>query len=292
MEPATSEPSDVWLTSALRDALRALARRRVPEADVEDVVQTVLIEAATSPHRPSDPTQARKWLYGILRHKIADYHRRPQREELVESVGEQSSGEGDAQEVRSLLAWATRELPPGMDARRTLEWLLRESEGETLEEIARDAQLPADQVRQRVSRLRRFFKQRWLAQAAAAALLVTVALFVIGRPRRERPMVLPDHTAGGHEVGPGVPSRDSAAPNASDASDVTDATDATAPSDAAVNDADAAEPSLGLRGLPIAPRGIFGTSTSSTPRPRAGRRGSTAIGSAGSGGGSISAFEK
>lgn len=273
---------DAWLTSALRDALRTLARRRVSEADAEDIVQTVLLEAATSPHRPSDPTQARKWLYGILRHKIADYHRRPRREELVESVSEQPSAEGDPQEVRSLLAWATRELPPGMDARRTLEWLLRESEGETLEEIARDAQLPADQVRQRVSRLRRLFKQRWLAQAAAAALLVTCALVIFGRPRSDQPTVVPDRTTGGHEVGPAIARNDS-----SDASDASDASDGADGADGADRDA-AME--IEWRGAPTVTSSTV-SSTSSAPRPRERRSGRTPI-TGSNGGGSISTFEK
>ncbi len=181
---STNNSSHPWLTATLRDALRALARRRVPEADVDDVVQVVLAEAALSANRPADPTQARRWLYGILRNKIADYHRRPKREELVDSVHEHAARSDDTQEVRSLLEWAMRELPPGMDAQRTLAWLVRESEGETLEEIARAEQLPPEQVRQRVSRLRRFFRERWVAQAAAAIAFVLLAAVVLW-PRRE-----------------------------------------------------------------------------------------------------------
>lgn len=181
-----------WLTTALRDALRTLARRKVAEADVEDIVQVVLVEAATSPHRPEDPTSARKWIYGILRNKIADYHRRPKREELVPEVRDDEHGPQDAQdaqEVRSLLEWAMRELPSGMDARRTLEWLVRESEGETLEEIARSEQLPPEQVRQRVSRLRRFFRERRVATAVGFAVLVAISVAILW-PDRRRPLDL------------------------------------------------------------------------------------------------------
>lgn len=180
-----------WLTEALRDALRTLARRRVPERDVDDVVQVVLAEAAASKSRPDDPTSARRWLYGILRNKIADYHRKPAREELVESAGEGASSDGGADDpaVKSLLEWAVRELPAGMDARRTLEWLLRESEGETLEEIARSESVSPEQVRQRVSRLRRFFRERWAAQALALGLLASAAVWLLW-PRTKGPEVV------------------------------------------------------------------------------------------------------
>lgn len=185
-----------WLTTALRDALRTLARRKVAEADVEDIVQVVLAEAATSAHRPEDPTSARKWIYGILRNKIADYHRRPKREELVSEVRDepQEHGAHDTQEVRSLLEWAMRELPSGMDARRTLEWLVRESEGETLEEIAQSEQLPAEQVRQRVSRLRRFFRERRVATAVGFAVLVAISVAYFWPERRRALELQADNT--------------------------------------------------------------------------------------------------
>ncbi|MFO0561836.1 MAG: sigma-70 family RNA polymerase sigma factor [Polyangiales bacterium] len=179
-----------WLTEALRDALRTLARRRVPERDVEDVVQVVLAEAAASKTRPEDPTSARRWLYGILRNKIADYHRKPAREELVESVGEGATSESpDDPAVKSLLEWAMRELPSGMDSPRTLEWLLRESEGETLEEIAKSERVSPEQVRQRVSRLRRFFRERWAAQALALGLLAGALAWLVW-PRAKGPEVV------------------------------------------------------------------------------------------------------
>jgi hypothetical protein len=47
---------------------------------------------------------------------------------------------------------------------------LREGDGETLDEIAREVDLPAPRVRQRVSRLRRHFHARWLALGAAGLL--------------------------------------------------------------------------------------------------------------------------
>ncbi|HEX2670822.1 MAG TPA: hypothetical protein VHM25_08120, partial [Polyangiaceae bacterium] len=55
-------------------------------------------------------------------------------------------------------------------AQATLHWLLREGDGETLDEIAREVELPAPRVRQRVSRLRRHLHARWLALGAAGLL--------------------------------------------------------------------------------------------------------------------------
>lgn len=260
-----------WLTDALRDALRSLARRRVPEADVDDVVQLVLCEAASSPHRPDDPARARRWLYGILRHKIADYHRRPKREEPTDLDREplaRESDAGDPHEVRSLLAWAMRELPPGMDSRRTLEWLLRESEGETLEEIAMAEQLTPEQVRQRVSRLRRFFRQRWVAQIAAAmaVALLFVALALVW-PKRSPLDVQADRTVAPRReslpaIGNGVLHVDASVDSAVDA--------ATGAADAGATLVEAPDPFADLRS----------TSASSTPpRPRSGRtpRGGSSI---------------
>jgi RNA polymerase sigma factor (sigma-70 family) len=257
-----------WLTDALRDALRSLARRRVPEADVDDVVQLVLCEAASSPHRPDDPARVRRWLYGILRHKIADYHRRPKREEPTDLDREplaRESDAGDPQEVRSLLAWAMRELPPGMDSRRTLEWLLRESEGETLEEIAMAEQLSPEQVRQRVSRLRRFFRQRWVAQIAAAmaVALLFVALALVW-PKRSPLDVQADRTVAPRReslpaIGNGVFPVDASVDSGADAA--VDAINAVF---------EAPDPFADLRS----------TSTTSTPsRPRSGRtpRGGSSI---------------
>ncbi|HEX3850670.1 MAG TPA: hypothetical protein VHW01_06860 [Polyangiaceae bacterium] len=53
---------------------------------------------------------------------------------------------------------------PDPEALHTLEWMLREGDGEKLEQIARDANLPAPRVRQRVSRLRCFLREQWAAE--------------------------------------------------------------------------------------------------------------------------------
>src|SRR5687767_7282890 len=63
----------------IRRGLTALLRRRVPPQEVEDIAQTVLCDALAAGNIPSDPEEFRRWLTGIARHKIADFHRRAAR---------------------------------------------------------------------------------------------------------------------------------------------------------------------------------------------------------------------
>ncbi|MFO0624889.1 MAG: sigma factor [Polyangiales bacterium] len=164
--PPSTMPLD-WSAQQFRDALLRYVSRRVPSHEAEDVVQSVLLEAATAAQRPDDPGSVRRWIWGIARHKIADHHRRARRE-APEVAAEAPAG----QDVDDLLRWATRELPARDDAHETLQWLLREADGETLDEIARDARVPATAVRQRVSRLRRHFRARHALLLAASGLLL------------------------------------------------------------------------------------------------------------------------
>ncbi|HEY4104420.1 MAG TPA: RNA polymerase sigma factor [Polyangiaceae bacterium] len=161
----------------LREALLKLARRRLPAGEVDDLVQNTLADALASNSAPLEEAAFRRWVQGIARHKIADLYRSRGRQppldgDLDESSTEPSAGAGE------LGQWLERELPQTQDAKATLHWLLRESEGETLDEIAREAALPAPRVRQRVSRLRRHFQTRWLALGAAGLALLIGAAFL------------------------------------------------------------------------------------------------------------------
>ena len=185
---------------ALRRALTAMARRRVPPHEVDEIVQATLTEALASVTRPLDDDMLRRWVHGIARHKIADFHRRARREELGFDDDEAGvAHDGTASEAAShdavdLLRWAEREAPPQPEATRTLGWMLREGAGEKLESIARDEALPAPQVRQRVARLRRHFRARWAAQLAAVALLLALVALTAWYLRRRVPMVRPGTT--------------------------------------------------------------------------------------------------
>ncbi|WP_434047873.1 RNA polymerase sigma factor [Sorangium cellulosum] len=174
-----------------RRALEAFVRRRVPGGEVDDVVQTVLCDALASPARPADPAELRRWLLGIARHKVADHHRRASRETAAE-LPDLPVGPPPV-EARELARWAEEQAAANRDARQTLSWMAREGEGEKLESIAADEQVPAARVRQRVSRMRRWMRERWLAELAAVAALALLAIVVVRllRSAKDLPEVAP-----------------------------------------------------------------------------------------------------
>ena len=161
----------------LREALLKYARRRLPPTEVDDLVQNTLTDALVSTNPPSDEREFQRWVHGIAKHKIADVYRRRGRRPLLDPELDGKIGSSDPGPATGELSqWIERELPKTDGAQATLHWLLRESDGESLDEIARDEALPAPRVRQRVSRLRRHLHSRWLALGAAGLAL----LFCVG----------------------------------------------------------------------------------------------------------------
>jgi len=153
---------------ACRAAVAALVRRRVPANDVEDVAQTVLCDALAAPRTPATPSELRRFLCVLTRNKVADFHRRARGSSAapVPEVG----APPPPVEARALLRRVVDSLATPRD-RETLEWMVREHDGEELREIAADAGLPAATVRQRVSRLRRSLRAQW-AHALALCLAI------------------------------------------------------------------------------------------------------------------------
>lgn len=150
--------------STLHRELCSMVRRRVPRSEVEDVVQAVLCDALAASNVPASPADVPRWVMGIARHKVADFHRRARREQLSDAADAEPLS--DPIEDRFLLHAV---LADGDQAatRETLRWVVREFAGEQLNDIAREAALPATVVRQRVSRFRRRMRARWLWAAAA-----------------------------------------------------------------------------------------------------------------------------
>jgi DNA-directed RNA polymerase specialized sigma24 family protein len=180
-----------WKGDAFRRTLVGMVRKRVPERDVEDIVQATLTEALSPSAPTSDEAALQRWLIGVARHKIADRHRRGQREsfELPEiHVEAPPHSEND------LVRWAERALPAeGEELRRTLEWMMREGEGEKLESIAESEQIPAPRVRKRVSRLRRHLRAEWRKEVALLAALGIVAMLIYLARRGPREPIAHDH---------------------------------------------------------------------------------------------------
>lgn len=173
-----------------RRFLSDYVRRRVNERDVEDVVQTILVDALAASKLPEDKSEFRKWLTGVARHKIADLHRKNGREQPSE-LPEIETAPPPIEE-RLMAEWAEKEAGQSPGAVRTLEWMARESEGEKLEQIAEDENVAPTAVRQRVSRLRRFMKERYLAELAAVAALVIAAIIAARAFRHGTVDVTPD----------------------------------------------------------------------------------------------------
>jgi DNA-directed RNA polymerase specialized sigma24 family protein len=185
---------------ASRDVQKLLSdyvKRRVPGTDAEDVVQTVLCEALASPRLPEDREELRRFLIGVARNKVADHFRKSSRE-APEELPELEAPPAPI-EARGLVEWAERQTAQDSETARTLDWMAREGEGEKLESIAEDEHVPATRVRQRVSRMRRWMKERWLAELALVA-AVGLVVFVVWRigtgpePEAERLAPMPQPT--------------------------------------------------------------------------------------------------
>ncbi len=178
---------------ALNARLSHFVRARVPESDADDIVQATLADAISASEHPEGDEDLARWVFGICRHKMVDWFRRMRREVPVDLSADEESMPVASQPTSAidLALWARRELPKGKHNEQTLEWMLREGDGEKLEAIAADANLPAPAVRQRVWRLRRYFQKRWAAQAAAAAALLILALVIFLALRRKPQTIAP-----------------------------------------------------------------------------------------------------
>jgi DNA-directed RNA polymerase specialized sigma24 family protein len=186
--PCSRAPHATLASPAMRRMLQGYVARRVPAADVDDVVQATLCDALASGRAPVPADELGRWVLGIARFKVVDAHRAAARRHGGEPA--ELPCPPPPVEERSLLRWAERELPRGAEA--TLRWLLREADGEKLEAIAADEALPAVRVRQRVSRLRRFLRGRWTAEMALVATLALAAI-VVGRAiARRQEAILPE----------------------------------------------------------------------------------------------------
>jgi DNA-directed RNA polymerase specialized sigma24 family protein len=184
---ASHEASADLLHPELRQHLAAYLRRRLPPAEVDDALQAVYCAALEARNIPSDHVHLRRWLTVIARRQVAAYYERSSAEQLGEAP--EVEVQPELVEAMSMLRWAEREAAHSQleSVDQTLDWMARESDGEKLEAIAADTQMPSARIRQRVSRLRRFMKARWMLEMSAALVLIAITSWML--TRREQPVV-------------------------------------------------------------------------------------------------------
>src|SRR5687767_10059117 len=102
----------------IRKFLEEFVRRRVPPADVDDVVQTILCDALAAERAPTEREELRRWLVGIARHKVADLHRKGTRERPVEAP--EPEAPPAPVEVREMARWAEEQAQSTKDGGKTL----------------------------------------------------------------------------------------------------------------------------------------------------------------------------
>jgi RNA polymerase sigma factor (sigma-70 family) len=157
----------------LRREVEAAVRRRVRGDEAEDVVQATLADVLAAVTVPAEPEEFRRFVFGVARNKVFDHFRRQKRSTADLDENETAAPEPPLS-ARDILRWAEGELPDS-ESHSTLEWMLREGDGEKLEHIARDAKVPATRVRKRVSRLRKFLRDRWAAELLLIGVLVLLS---------------------------------------------------------------------------------------------------------------------
>jgi DNA-directed RNA polymerase specialized sigma24 family protein len=177
----------------VRRRIEEIVRRRVRPDAVNDVVNQVACDALASALAPTDPAEVPRWLFGITRHKVADQHRSTQRRGTESLDPACAAAPPTPLEARSLLRRVLADATQDARGAETMRWIAREAEGERLDEMAREASLPPATVRQRVSRLRRWLRQRWLHEALVIATAGLVVLLIyLGVPRHVTTPIVAD----------------------------------------------------------------------------------------------------
>ena len=194
---------------ALNERLTRFVGGRLGADDVNNVVQSTLTEALAAKNAPETEEELTKWLFGIARNEIADHFRKRRREVPADpddvDVADQPPSDGSA---KGLLRWAKGELPPGSENEKTLEWMLREGEGEKLEHIAEESAVPAARVRKRVSRLREHFRVRYAAAIGLGLVIVAIVIAILALRKKDEDRVAPVPSSEKAPLQPTVPSPD------------------------------------------------------------------------------------
>lgn len=153
--PPTAAPSPVpdeavrgW--SELRRELRALVARKVAPADVDDVVQEILVALGKDGRGPRHGG----YVHGVARHLIAEHHRRRAREHarLARLAGEPGDPSDGEDPVTQRLATAIELFLPALSPayRQAIEEV--DLKGRSQADVARELDVPHSTLRTRVQR--------------------------------------------------------------------------------------------------------------------------------------------
>jgi len=159
----------------LRRCLLSHARRSLPTADAEDVVQQALCDAMSARRQPEQDDEVAPWLMTILKRRMCDWFRSPKAERFEEGESERfeaaprGAGFDRAFDARDLLERVVAHA--SAPDRQTLSWLVQEHDGDTLERIAERERCAGPAIRQRIHRFRRHLRAHWLASATLALML-------------------------------------------------------------------------------------------------------------------------
>ncbi|MFZ5893562.1 MAG: RNA polymerase sigma factor [Myxococcota bacterium] len=144
--------------------LHAYVRRRGLSDSADDVVQTVLCDALAVQAVPSEVAELPRFLTGIARNKVADEYRRRSRWKSSELPDLSDTPQHEASDLLRRIDSELHE----PEERETLASLMREHAGDSLYEIARERALAPDTLRQRICRLRKRLRARYLLPIALA----------------------------------------------------------------------------------------------------------------------------
>ncbi|WP_053959398.1 RNA polymerase sigma factor [Sulfobacillus thermosulfidooxidans] len=153
---------DGWCT-AVDASIRRYCQQRIPEQDVEDVVQEIwvkLFDRSVAHLNAILEGNGQGYVMGIAKHTVADYWRKQRTEnrfgeELALSPANDVVDKEFEQEIRLLVT----QLPDSLQA-LTREWLFADV---TLEDLARVYHLPVGTVKSRLHQARQLLQRRVLS---------------------------------------------------------------------------------------------------------------------------------
>lgn len=200
--------------AALKGALRGVIARKVPERDVEDVLQMTLLAAHKAPGLPAGGGAERdRYAMGIAHNHVIGYHRAKNRGTQLQlgatddfgATFDETVPAAPGEEVvrRDFLEKLTVDLPEKQ--LQTFRCMVRNILGENLTDIAEELGLPYDTLRKRVDALR----ERLVTKATrwgGGGLAVLLAILLGPSVLRPRPHLGADEVAM-RTLDPGVSTR-------------------------------------------------------------------------------------